>query len=230
MIYNTLHRKLKSNTNTAKSGDDNMCSGKVRSSFSTNGNSTNITNLNNHLSPQLTQNIVLKRLQEQKYIGVNGLPDPLSHTPKWVSMCVCVFRVSIFPLFQWDLYGILELFRHCGIYLCCFHFVTCTFIICRCLSDFVWKFKYWWQHNFWLCNYNILYRWNRHHILRPETSFHTEGSRCHGKTRYGPDTSFYNEGSRCHGKTRSAVRYDSNYNRRFYRWIVYTRGNYSFLC
>jgi len=100
MIYNTQHRKLKSNANTVKSGDDNMCSGKVRSSFSTNGNSTNITNLNNHLSPQLTQNIVLKRLQEQKYIGVNGLPDPLSHTPKWVSMCVCVFRVSIFPLFQ----------------------------------------------------------------------------------------------------------------------------------
>jgi len=52
MIYNTLHRKLKSNTNTAKSGDDNMCSGKVRSSFTTNGNPINIGNLNNHLSPQ----------------------------------------------------------------------------------------------------------------------------------------------------------------------------------
>ena len=66
MIYKTLNRKLKSTANTAKYGNDNMCSGQVRFSFSTNGNSTNITNLNNRISPEITQNIVLKRLQEQK--------------------------------------------------------------------------------------------------------------------------------------------------------------------
>jgi hypothetical protein len=52
MIYNILHIKLKNNTNTAKSGDYNMCSGTIRSAFSTNGNSTNNSKLNIHLSPQ----------------------------------------------------------------------------------------------------------------------------------------------------------------------------------
>ena len=52
ITYNIPHRKLKNNTNTAKSADDDMCFGKIRSYFSTNGNSTNNSNLNIYLSPQ----------------------------------------------------------------------------------------------------------------------------------------------------------------------------------
>jgi hypothetical protein len=49
ITYNIPHRKLKNNTNTGKSADDDMCSGKIRSYFSTNGNSTNNSNLNIYL-------------------------------------------------------------------------------------------------------------------------------------------------------------------------------------
>jgi len=46
MIYNILHIKLKNYTDSASTGVELGCSGRIGSSYSFNGNATNISNAN----------------------------------------------------------------------------------------------------------------------------------------------------------------------------------------